>query len=266
MVKMFPVGLGLKNILISGIIISLLFGLLIFSLHFKKTKWPVKITGVLALFFFGFATYQSGFNIHQKKPNSIVYIQNNTNQQAYFGTYNKTLDNFTKPVFNDEKVKGSIQNAETKSKYNTRFTYHITTENRNIEFSKIKYLLDTIIREYRYIEVVFKPQNKVNKFEFITQNQIELEQFKVNDALVAKGEKYTKKAGTFLIYHMANTDKEITLSFKTKNKEKIPVVINQISYDLLQHPQFDIKQRTNEMMPMPFVTNDAIIVTKEIDL
>jgi hypothetical protein len=44
------------------------------------------------------------------------------------------------------------------------------------------------------------------------------------------------------------------------------IIVNEISYDLLSNPLFDIKPRTKEMMAMPFVTNDAIICTQKLKL
>jgi hypothetical protein len=95
LIKMFPVGLGLKNIFISGILIALVFGLLVLVFFQKKNTLLIKFVGVFAVIFFGYATIYNGFSKENKKPNSLVYIQNNTDKTAYFGTYNSSLDEFT---------------------------------------------------------------------------------------------------------------------------------------------------------------------------
>jgi hypothetical protein len=266
MIKMFPVGLGLKNLMISGILIALLFGLMILTFHQKKSKWMLKLSGVSVIIFFGYATYTSGFSIDKKKPNSIVYIQNSDDKSAYFGTYNNTLDSYTKQIFDDSATKGSIKNAETKSKYNTRFKYHKKTNYRNILSSEISIDMDTVIGDKRFLEMVIIPKRKVNKLEFITNNSITLKQFKVNDALVLKGKNYTVKYGTFLVYHIANSDKEVTLSFTVDKNQKLDFILNEVSYDLLTNSNFSINPRSDEMMPMPFVTNDAIIISKKLKI
>ena len=264
-VKMFPVGLGLKNIMISAILIALLFGLMIFTFYQKKAKWMIKYSGMAAIIFFGYASYTSGFSIDNKKPNSIVYIQNSDDETAYFGTYNTTLDGYTKQVFNDSSTAGSLENAETKSKYNTRFKFYKKTEYRNILSSDIAIEIDTIIGEKRFVELVVTPQRKLNKIELVTKNNISLNQFKVNDALVLKGKEYSRKNGTFLRYYMANSDIDLTLSFTVDKSQKLNIVLNEISYDLLNNSNFTIQPRSDYMMPMPFVTNDAIIVSKQIE-
>ena len=266
LVKMFPVGLGLKILFVSALFIVLVFGLMILSFHQKKSFWTQKWSAILAIIFFGLATYNSGFSIENKKPNSIVYIENSDDKTAYFGTYNSTLDSYTEQVFNGNFSKGSIQNAETKSKYNTRFTYHKKTAFKNIVSSEIITEIDTIIGKKRFIELTIIPNRKLNKLEFITKNKLTLKQFKVNDVLVNNGKNYTLKSGTFLVYHLANSDKELTLSFTMNTDEKLEIILNEISYDLLSNKNFNIKPRTEAMMPMPFVTNDAIIISKKLSL
>ena len=264
MIKMFPVGLGLKNLFISAVIFGLAFGLLIYTFHLRKTKWPIKFSGLLALIFFGLATFNSGFDIDKKKPNSLVYVQNTTENKAFFGTYNSVLDEYTNPYFGNKKEGDNLKSAETKSKYNTRFRYATETQNRNIPASSISIDLDTVIETKRFLDIKITPARKVNKFEFSTRKKIFLDSFKVNGALVNEGKTYSRNRGTFLIYHMGNSDQDLRLSFSVEAGTEVPIIINEISYDLLSNSLFDIKPRTNEMMPMPFVTNDAIIVTSEV--
>ena len=240
---------------------------MIATFHQKKsTHWLQKLSGFLTIVFFGVATYNSGFSVENKKPNSLVYIQDSDSKTAYFGTYNTVLDTYTKQVFNTNFTEGSIASVETKSKYNTHFTYHKKTGFKAFPMSKITIELDTTIKNKRFLEVVISPQRRLNKLEFRSEGAIRLEQFKVNDVLVNNGKPHKTKGGTFLIYHMGNEDKEITLSFSLKKAEKVAFIMNEISYDLLTNTAFSLTQRTEEMMPMPFVTNDAIIVTKRLQL
>ncbi len=266
LIKMFPVGLGLGILFVSGVIIALIFGLMIFTFNQNKSFWMQKASGLLMIIFFGIATFNSGFSVENKKPNSIVYIQNSDNKTAYFGTYNNTLDSYTEQVFDETAIKGGITNAETKSKYNTHFKYHKKTENRAISSSEIITEIDTIIGNKRFLELTITPNRKINKFEFISKNPIKLNQFKVNDVLVNDGKTYKVKNGTFLVYHFGNADTELTLSFSVDKAEALDVILNEISYDLLSNSNFTINPRTEEMMPMPFVTNDAIIISKQLKL
>jgi hypothetical protein len=266
LVKMFPVGLGLKVLFISALFIVLVFGLMLLSFHQKKSFWTQKWTGILTIVFFGIATYNSGFSNDNKKPNSLVYVQNSDTKTAYFGTYNTTLDSYTRQIFKGNFTKGGIENAATKSKYNTRFHFAKKTDYKAILSSKITTKLDTIISKKRFVEITITPERKVNKLEFLTKNPFVLYQFKVNDVLVNNGKKYNLKNGTFLVYHLGNNDKELTLSFAVDLDQKLDLILNEISYDLLSNKNFNLKPRATNMMPMPFVTNDAIMSTKKLDL
>ena len=264
MVKMFPVGLGLKILFVSGLFIALVFGLMILSFHQKKSFWTQKWAGFLALLFFIIATYNSGFSVDNKKPNSLVYIENYDTKTAYFGTYNTTLDTYTKQIFKNDFTEGGIENAETKSKYNTRFKYAKKTIYKAISSSEIRTELDTIIGKKRFLELTVTPKRKINKLEFLTKSKLTLYQFKVNDVLVNQGKKHSLKSGTFLVYHLGNNDKEVTLSFSVNVGQILDLTLNEISYDLLTNKNFNLKPRTEDMMPMPFVTNDAIIISKQL--
>jgi hypothetical protein len=126
--------------------------------------------------------------------------------------------------------------------------------------------MDTIIGSNRLLEIVVTPKRKVSKLEFITDRKITLKQFKVNEALVMNGKNYNVKRRTFLGYTIANSDKEVTLSFMVDKEQELNIFLNEISYDLLTNPNFCITPRANEMMPMPFVTNDTIITSKKIKI
>ncbi len=266
LIKMFPVGLGIGNSFISGILIALVFGILILIFHQEKNSWLLKISGGFTIILFGYTSIYSGFSEDNKKPNSLVYVQNNDEKTAYFGTYNSILDDYTKQIFNKSFQKGGIKNAETESKYNTRFRYYKDTDFKNIQSAKFSVTLDSVFRENRKIEFVISPIRKINKLEFITHQKLTLHQFKVNEVLINNGKTYSVKNGTFLIYYVANADKEITVSFTINKKEAIDIILNEISFDLLTNSRFSIKPRSSEMMPMPFVTNDAIIISKKIKL
>ena len=114
--------------------------------------------------------------------------------------------------------------------------------------------------------MVITPTRKVNKYEFITNSKVTLQQFKVNDAIVNNGKNYTVKKGTVLIYFMSNSDENLTLYFSLNKDENLDPILNEISYDLLTNSNFSISPRSEEMMPMPFFTSDAIIISKKLKL
>ncbi|GGG92068.1 hypothetical protein GCM10011416_06130 [Polaribacter pacificus] len=266
-IKMFPVGLGLKSLFISGLFIALIFGLMapVFA-SFKSRKWMVNALGVAALSTFVYTYYTSGFNIDNKKPNSLAFIQDNDMKTAYFGSHNQTMDTYTEQIFGKNPTAGSLDKAETRNKYNTRFRYLLKTETKAIPSAKIEILKDTLINGSRLIDMLITPQRNVQKIEFTNTAKISFQQLKINETSANKDKAFTVSNGAFLSYFLSPDEASIQLSIKVGQHENLDIIINEISFDLLESPLFSIKPRDENMMPMPMVSNDAIISIQRIKL
>ncbi|WP_299834861.1 M28 family peptidase [uncultured Tenacibaculum sp.] len=262
LIKMFPVGLGLKSLFISTLFITLLAGLLIpvFQEHKKKNLWQYAF-GFLAILFFIAATFNSSFSEENKRPNSLVYVQNSADSTAYWGTYNKTLDTYTKQIFDSNYEAGGISNAETKSKYNTRFNFYKKADFKNISTSEIIIQLDTIIGNERHVKFKLTPNRDISKYEIFNNSKLSLNCLQANSAIVINKEIELRK-GNLFVYHMGNSDEDLSISLTFDKDQKPDFTINETSNDLLENPIFNIEPRTKKMIPMPFVTNDAIICTR----
>ena len=265
-IKMFPVGLGLKMLFISGGFIVFIFGLMIPIFHKQKKKNSLQFYfGFLAILFFGLATYNSGFDIDKKKPNSMVYVQNIDEGTSYWATYNKVLDDYTNQFLSENPKKGSITST-LKSKYNTRFSYHKKTEQKPIKSVITTINKDTIIDNKRQVSFTLIPQRKINKIELLANNKLSFSTLKVNGVSANIDNKLVIENNTILIYHFANNDADITIEFSIPKNENPDITVVESSYDLLTNPLFSITPRTDEMMPTPFVTNDAIISIQKLKL
>ncbi|TDQ28451.1 M20/M25/M40 family metallo-hydrolase [Tenacibaculum caenipelagi] len=268
MIQLFPVALGLKTLFISAILLVLLFGFMLPVFHQEKQKngWQT-LTGLVSLLFFVIATFNSGFSLEKKKPNSLVFIQNSDTNTSYWASHNKTLDGYTKQFLNDDSPQGGIDLIAGNSKYNTSFNYYTKAENKSISISNITINQDTIIDNQRNLSFTITPTRKIDRYELFTNTKIRLDNFTVNGVSYDdSGKAFTADKGTLLVYQMANTDKALTLSFTIDKNIKPDLVLNEISNDLLSHPKFTIKPRSEVMMPMPFVINDAIICTRKLQL
>ena len=233
----------------------------------QKTKNNLQfITGFLTILFFGIATFNSGFSSEKKKPNSLVFIQDAESKTSYWVTHNKTLDGYTKQIFDTNYQQDNFPLDAGKSKYNTSFNFYKKSEEKNIKTSKITVLKDTIFNAKRHLKLTINPTRKINKYELFTTDFLTLTNFTVNGTLYDNGKPFTAKKGTLLIYQMANTDKDLTVEFSIDDTINPELILNEISYDLLSHPKFNIKPRSEIMMPMPFVINDAIICSQKIKL
>ncbi|MCH3881564.1 MULTISPECIES: M20/M25/M40 family metallo-hydrolase [Tenacibaculum] len=267
LVKMFPVGLGLKMLFISALFIVLLFGLMVPIFHQEKKKNNLQRSfGFLAILFFGVATFNSGFSTDKKRPNSLVYFQNEETKMAYFGTYNTTFDAYISRKLGDNYSEGNIKNAITSSKYGSTFKYHTRTDNKQIKSSEISMNSDTVFNGKRHLNFTIKPQRELTKVEILSKKGSMIDSLFVNNVLTKDRDKAKAKNGTFLIYYFANQDKDLNLKFQVEENKSLEFILNEVSNDLLTHPKFNIIPRDSIMMPMPFVTNDAIITSKMLRL
>ncbi len=269
-IKMFPVGLGLKNLFISALFLVLIFGLMtpVFG-SYKSRKTLVRLLGLGCLIFFGLATYHNGFTEDQKKPNSIVFINDVDSNQSYWASYDHILDSYTKQFLGENPAEGNFTGSTSKSKYNTSYRYHKKTENRAIPTPVITKTQDTIINSLRTISFNILPQRNVNKIELIANAPITFNTIAVQD--VALDKKPNEDAlkinrGTILSYFMTPRDSILKVNFTVKENTTPDISIIESSFDLLENSLFEITPRTNQMMPMPFVLNDAIVTIQKTKL
>ena len=116
---------------------------------------------------------------------------------------------------------------------------------------------------------MIKPQRAINKLELIANAPITFNSIGVQNVFLDKKSqtdtfKITK--GTILSYFLAAKDSVLKVDF-TINKNSIPnISLIESSFDLQTNPLFKIQPRTNKMMPMPFVTNDAVITLQKLKL
>jgi len=236
---------------------------------YKSRKSLVKLIGLCTVLFFTIAAYNSGFDENKKKPNSIVFINDVDTNQSYWASYDQILDDYTKQFLGDNPTKGNFTGTTSKSKYNTSYRYHQKTENRALNPPIISKMTDTIIGDLRNISFLIKPQRAVNKLELIANAPIVFNSIGVQDVFLdKKSQKDTFKVtrGTILSYFLAAKDSVLKVDF-TINKSSIPdISLIESSFDLQTNPLFKIQPRTNEMMPMPFVTNDAVITLQKLKL
>ncbi|MCF6212601.1 MAG: M20/M25/M40 family metallo-hydrolase [Flavobacteriaceae bacterium] len=269
LVKMFPVGLGLKNLFISSIFVVLMMGLLVPVLsRFKARRFLVIIGFAIAVLFFVKAALNAGYSIDQKKPNSILYIYDADAQKAYWTTYDRKLDTFTKQFLGSNPIKGGVDKKTVASKYSTNQTWHKEAKLIDLKMPLlIKTERDSILIAKNTYQFTITPQRYVNRIEFIANTNLHFIDFSLN------GQTFTKEKGGIYVfdtetrkhllsYYFTQPDESITLKFTLKEGEKPDITFYEASYNLFTNPSFDITPRSEIMMPTPFVLNDAIVIKK----
>ena len=260
-VKMFPVGLGL-DLLVAGIVILvLLFGILIPIIsNFKKLKlnWVFLIIALVA---FITASFQSSYTVDRKKPNGVNYILNTDKNEAFWGSRDYTVDEFTKQFLGDNPKKNK----------NSYYTFKNDAEVKSIKQPSIEIKKDTVIDNVRQIDFSIISRRNVNKVELFANNNFIIKDLTIN------GYKFKKKEGKNYVqntknrkwigeYNYAYQDSVLDVSLSVLPNEKPKININEISYDLLENSNFTIKPRKDYMMmnSYPGDVVDAIVLVKSI--
>jgi len=267
LIKMFPVGLGLKMTGISALFTVLLLGIalpVIHSLPFRKPLGRLAfLIGVLA---FITAFTNSGYNLENRQPNSIIYTLDTDAQKAYWGSYNNSSDDFTVQFLGDQPIAGNYDTTITASKYKTAIKWHREAPIKNFKAPEINIITDSIQGNNRFVHFRIKSLRNANRIELISSYPIRLKLFVVNDIAMKKAIHPVKKRGTILSYYLTSPNEILDLKLTISKEETLNLSILEASFDLLSNPQFDIKPRADYMMPMPFVLNDAIVLKKRINL
>ncbi len=272
----FPVALGLKIVFVSAILSVLLFGLLLPVFGFYKRKHLVgNIAIVLTLVFLISAHIKSDFTEDRQKPNSLVYILDADQNKAVWATYDKLLDSWTQNYINTKENIAETYNANAlQSKYRKSFAYANQAPLKNIHQPKLEISKDTIIENLRHMDLCITPQRDIHRIDLYTETLFNFDALKVNgeaalDFEYDDGKTYnafTKRWSQNLLTYYANKNEPLELKMQF-HKDSLPkFVLYESSYDLLKNEHFSIPSREKNMMPKPFVVNDAVVIKKSFAL
>lgn len=265
LVKMLPVGLGLKMLVVSAVFTVLLFGFMVpvfaqYKDH-KKLSLVFLLMGLMALIS---ASVFSSYSVDRKKPNSVLYVFDSNKNEAYWASYNTETDDFTKQFLGENPTKGSYDQNTTTSKYRTNIQLHAKATIINLEKPVISIVSDTIIGADRKLVLRIESPRNANKVELLTKAPIQFKSFMVNKEPLKNDTNgqyvFSVEKGTIMNFYRTSKDEIIEIEFVVDKNQVIDIDILEAKYDLFSNPQFKITPRTELMMPTPFVLNDATVI------
>src|SRR6218665_3222111 len=264
---LFPIGLGLKILAGSAVLTVLVFSLLlpVFGSFYKKGLWAIGFF-VISIGFFVMAQLESEYKPGQAKPNSLLYIYDADKDKAFWATYDKNLDEWTKTYLADNPVNVAFLNVNPLfSKYNSEFTFAATAMVRELEEPEISFLKDSIIGDYRYLKIKISPTRKVNRYDIFANENIVFHNLKANGAtaLGQKGSLYLRKNRKIISYYVVDNE-PLILQFSILKKAPLDMELMESSFDLMNNPAYSMQKRKPWMMPTPFVLTDAVVIKKKI--
>jgi hypothetical protein len=272
LIQFFPVGLGLKMLSVSAGFTVLLFGLLLPLLgSFRMKKTFATLFLVLGLISLVTAHFQSGFDDERHKPNSLVYFQNADTGESYWVTYDQVLDSWTENYLGDGKVTASevIENVAG-SKYGTGFSYAVVAPDKQIPKPEIQLIQDSVYNDMRKVTLLINPNRHVNRIALFADKEAVIKDFIVNGVAFPRNDSTgnaieNRRTNILLSYYVSDGD-SLEIKYSFQKDQKIPFMIQEMSFDLLEHDSFTIPERSSSEMPKPFITTDAVILQKMIDI
>ena len=269
----FPVALGLGMLALSAVLVTLLFGLL----------WPVfgafrnnQLFGFLS--FLGFiglflvAHFRSDFSEERPRPNSLVYLMDEDKGIATWNTYEEMLDDYTAPYF--EEAVEAPQLYWFGSKNGTNFSKTAPAPQILLPEPYVSVEKPAIAPEGEDLyQVKIAPNRDINRIELFADKDINFKSFTANnkeagDLQPGRSSLNVHKnrwRDRLLSYYATSKD---TLRLEVSVEEGIhpQITLLEASYDLHENPQLQVSERSADMIPRPFVMNDAIVVKRTFKL
>lgn len=266
-ILMFPIGLGLKILYGSAVLTVLLFGLLlpIFGTFYRKGAWTI-LFFIIAISFFVYAGCHSDYEPGKAKSNSLLYVYNADTDSAVWTTYDKNLDDWTKTYLGNTNQKAvGLNNLPIASKYNSTFTYSAIAPKIELAKPTIAFLKDSVIGNNRYLKIKITPNRKVNRYDIYANKKMTFYDFKANGVSASgqKGNRLDRDDIKILCYYVVGNE-PLVLEFYINKLTVFDMDLIESSFDLMKNPLFQIKPRSDWMMPTPFVLNDAVLIQQKI--
>ena len=264
LVKMFPVGLGLKMLIASSLLTTLIFFLLlpVCGSYPKKRRFALAGLIIFMGLFLG-AHLKSGFSPDRPRPTSLMYVKNLDSNTAFWATYEKSPSPWTRAYLGEEPTAPNPEGVQTlSSKYSTGFTYTKTAPLKSITGPQVVIQTDTLIAGKRQVSLTLTPGRDVNRLEVFT-DETPIVQAVVNGAALPSYYLENRNGGRLFTHYISNNDPtEIFLVFP--EGDSLELTFYEASNSLLYDPDFSIPPRPSDQIPMPFVLNDAIVLIKKL--
>ncbi|MDT0552991.1 M28 family peptidase [Urechidicola vernalis] len=271
LIQFFPIGLGPNMLYVSSIFLTLLFGLLIPVFGYYENK---KIIGVstlsLGLLFLVIAHLNSDATPDSQNQNSLIYYYNMDHGKAYWATYDKSMDNWTKSFLGEQPEEASkyIGNAAG-SKYNTPYSYAKETDTIDFPETVIQIKKDTVIGNLHYRTINISPKRNVHQLRLYTDRNIDFRHLEYNGIIFKPDSTetlYKKRRSKGILNYFIGEGESLEFTYAVPNGTEPIFTLKEFSYELLNNPYMSVSPRPDTSMPRPFIPNDAIIIERTLSL
>lgn len=266
-----PVALGLKMLYL-GMALLILESVLILPVfrNFKRKDLLGYAALLGAVWFFVLANQEADFTEKHPKPNSLVYQLNIDEHKATWNTYDKILDDWTKPYFSERK--NAENSTSMSSKYGGGFTYSQEAEVYPIPEIEVEVKRENAAQDSVSYQIKLFSERKLNRMNIYLSDAEKINRYKVNDILIRNtaASSKIKRGGVdedkrLLTYYPTSQD-TLYLNFTLPENDFPQLKIQAATNNLLDNEWIKVAPRNKNMMPRPFVLNDAILTIQTVDL
>ena len=194
-----------------------------------------------------------------------MYLQDNDTEKSYWLTYDGILDDWNKTYFKDTIAKKDL--ITFGSKYNTSFSKVAIADTINLPKSTFTISIDTTINNNRLIKLCVLPNRQLNSIEINSNTKKKFKQFSINGTEVSTkiDSKFFNDESPRIATYSVVDNEPLELSFSIEDDTEPHIELFEISHDILQNEQLNVSKRQENMIPKPFVINDAIITKNTIE-
>lgn len=273
-IVMFPVALGLKMLALAAVLTVLLWVLLwpVFSFY-KKNQTLGFFTFLVFMFLFVIAHIRSEFSEEFPKPNSLVYLLDTDTGVATWNTYDELPDDYTKPYFNDS-TEIPVQKTRFSSKYGSGFAKTALAPKIEVPspYIRVEKIPGATEAEDAY-QIKIAPNRDINRIELFADKKYDFNSFTVDGKEAGKLQPGRSDLHIFknrwsdrlLTYYPVNRD-TLRINLSLPKGEHPEIVLYEAAYGLPGNEQLQVVPRGPDMMPRPFVLNDAILLKRTFKL
>lgn len=271
MLQLLPVGLGLKMLVAATLLCALLFVLMLpYWTHLIYVKKLQALTFLAALALFIVAHFQSDFNVERPRPNSLLYVADAQQEKAYWTSYDLKTDTWNEgyfknrlnePVFDSLRVPKRLR---LPSKYGSQFSLFADAPYKKLDKATLEIERDTVIGNTRKLKVCLTPRRKLNRINLIGGEHTQTLALKINgiDYTFYSDNELKDLSGQVFLSYIVVDNKPLEMEWQLPANQPFDFTVWEASFDLLTHPQFSIPGRAEDMIPKPFVLNDAVVISQ----
>ncbi|MGY0391010.1 M28 family peptidase [Bizionia sp. KMM 8389] len=271
-IKMFPVGLGLKILFVSCILVVIIFGLLVSVFGFIRRKKLLTILSLATtIIYLIIAHFQADFSENRPKPNSLNYVWDSNNNTAVWTTYDLELDSYTKPYLTETPNSATNLNKNiSNSKYQSGLSYTKEAPLKTLQAPQVNIMSDTIINNSREVIVQVISLRNAKRIDVFADSTHLFINARINGVMATKraDEDYAfqNRLNNRLFTYFISDNDLLEMHLTLPIDQETTLDIYEATYDLLENDQFNIAKRTSKMIPKPFVLNDAVIIKRSITI